>query len=165
MADYPYTINSARVTPLGLQEQVALKGCNIRWKVLYSDITAAASANTAGDTAATVTCTLGTTPTNYYIDQGLVTITTAFAGVTSQALAMVVGTTSSTAALISSTSVFTVATLNMASTVPIMTNLKATAAVNLVAVFTNSGGGTPSTLTAGELNIYAHLVDVSDFGT
>ncbi len=156
MVDYPFTIAGNRVSPLSDQEMAAT-GCNTKWTILYSDLTAAAAANTAGDTAATVTCTLGTTPTNYYIDKGLVSITTAFAGVTSQALAMIVGTTSSTAALISSTSVFTAATLNQTVGTPIMTNLKATAAVNLTATFTNSGGGTPSTLTAGALNIYANV--------
>lgn len=156
MVDYPYTISPLRVTPLSEQE-IAATGFNTKFTILYSDITAAASANTAGDTAATVTCTLGSTPTNWYINAGAVVITTAFAGVTSQALAIIVGTTSSTAALISSTSVFTAATLNQTVGTPIMTNLKATAAVSLTATFTNSAAGTPSTLTAGALNIYANI--------
>ncbi len=160
MVDYPLTISSTRVSPLAEQE-VAATGFNTKFRILYSDLTAAAAANTAGDTAATVTVTLGSTPANWYIDKGLVAITTAFTGVTSQALALIVGTTSSTAALISSTSVFTAATLNQTVGTPIMTNLKATAAVNLVATFTNSGGGTPSTLTAGQLDIYANIQDAA----
>lgn len=162
MVDYPYTLSTytGRISPLSEQEAAAT-GFNTKFRILYSDLTTAAAANTAGDTAATVTVTLATTPGQYYIDKGLVNITTAFAGVTSQALAVIVGTTSSTAALISSTSVFTVAALNQTVGTPIMTNLKATAAVSLTATFTNSAAGTPSTLTAGQLDIYMNIQDTT----
>lgn len=154
MSDYPITISPTRVSALSEQE-IAATGCNVKFKVLFSDI-AVSTATTLSDT---VTMTLGATPANWFINQGLVTIPTAFAGTT--AMTMVVGTTSSTAALISSTSILTAATLNPTVGTPIMTNLKATATVNLVAVFTNATGGSPSALTAGELNIYANVQDVN----
>lgn len=160
MVDYPLTLSTltGRISALSEQEAAAT-GFNTKFRILYSDITTAAAANTSGDTAGTSTVTLCAMPANWYIDKGLVAITTAFAGVTSQALTIGVGPSASSVAMISATSVFTAGTLPQVSTVPIMTNLKATATSTLVAVFTNSGAGTPSTLTAGELAIYANIQD------
>lgn len=152
MADTAITIAPTRVVRLSEQE-VAATGYNVKFTVLYTDI-----ALGAGSTD-TVTMTLGPTPTNWYINAGLVNISTAFAG--TGGLAIIVGTTSSTAALISSTSVLTAATLNETVGTPILTNLKATASVSLVATFTNSVSGSPSALTAGALDIYANVQDVS----
>lgn len=152
MADTAITISPTRVNQLSEQEYAAT-GYNIRFRVLYTDI---AYGTGSSDT---VTMTLGATPANWYIDKAAVAITTAFAGTT--ALTIIVGTTTSTAALVSSTSVLTAATLNMAVGVPILTNTTATATKNLVATFTNATGGSPSALTAGQLDIYAHLVDVA----
>ena len=42
------------------------------------------------------------------------------------------------------------------------TIVKGTASVNLVATFTNATGGSPSALTAGALDIYLNIVDLSD---
>lgn len=152
MADTAITIAPTRVVRLSEQE-VAATGYNVKFTVLYTDI-----ALGAGSTD-TVTMTLGPTPANWYINAGLVNISTAFAG--TGGLAIIVGTTSSTAALISSTSVLTAATLNETVGTPILTNLKATASVSLVATFTNSVSGSPSALTAGALDIYANVQDVS----
>lgn len=152
MADTAITISPLRVNRLSEQETAAT-GYNVTYTVLYSDI-----AYGTGSTD-TVTMTLGPTPANWYINAGLVTIDTAFAG--TSALTVIVGTTSSTAALISSTSILTVATLNETVGTPILTNLKATAAVNMVATFTNATGGSPSLLTAGALTIYANVQDVN----
>ena len=152
MADTAITIAATRVTSLSEQEAAAT-GYNTRFRVLYTDI-----AYGTGSTD-TVTMTLGATPANWYINAGLVNISTAFAGTT--ALAIIVGTTSSTAALISSTSILTAATLNPTVGTPIMTNLKATAAKNLVATFTNATGGSPSEVTAGQLDIYANIQNAS----
>jgi hypothetical protein len=152
MADTAITISPTRVTQLSEQEYAAT-GYNTRFRVLYTDI-----AFGTGSTD-TVTMTLGATPANYYIDNGGVNISTAFAG--TGAMTLIVGTTASTAALISSTSILTKAFLNKTVGTPIMTNLKATATVNLVATFTNATSGSPSELTAGQLDIYAHIVDVA----
>lgn len=152
MADTAITILPARVVRLSEQETAAT-GYNVKYTVLYSDI-----AYGTGSTD-TVTMTLGPTPANWYINAGLVSIGTAFVGTT--ALTIQVGTTSSAAALISATSVLTAATLNETVGTPILTNLKATAAVSMVATFTNATGGSPSALTAGALNIYANVQDIS----
>ena len=43
-----------------------------------------------------------------------------------------------------------------------LTNATATATKNLVAVFTNATGGSPSALTAGALDIYLNIVDLTN---
>ena len=153
MADTALTINSARVSPLSVDE-IANAGFSVKYNVLYSDI-----AYGTGSTD-TVTLTLGATPTGYYIDKALGVVTTAFAGTT--ALTAQVGTTSSTAALISAQSILSAGALEMVSTVPILTNATATTSVSLVAIFTNATGGSPSALTAGEMNVYLHTVALAD---
>lgn len=152
MADTPLTISGTRVVPLSEQERAAT-GFNSRFRVLYTDI---AYGTGASDT---VTLTLGATPTKWLIDKAGVNISTAFAGIT--AMTVIVGTTSSTAALISSTSILTAAFLNQVSTVPVLTNCTATAAVNLVATFTAAGTGGPAGLTAGQLDIYLRILDAT----
>ena len=152
MADTAVTISGSRVTALS-ENEIAATGFNTKFKVLYTDIAYGSGATD------TVTMTLGATPANWLIDKALVTIPTAFAG--TGAMTITVGTTTSTAALISSTSILTAATLNQVSTVPVLTNTAATATKNLVATFTNATSGSPSALTAGELNIYLNVQDVS----
>lgn len=152
MADTPLTISGTRVSALSEQE-IASTGFNTKFKVLFSDIAYGAGASD------TVTLTLGSTPTKWYIDKGIVNITTAFAGTT--AMTIIVGTTTTTNALIASTSILTAAQVPMASTVPVSTNLKGTSALSLVAIFTNATGGSPSALTAGELDIYAYVQDAA----
>ena len=70
-------------------------------------------------------------------------------------------TAHSVAALISSTSVLTEAVFNQVSTVPVLTNLTATASVGLVAVFTAAGTGGPVALTAGEFKVWLNLKDAT----
>lgn len=154
MANAAVTISGTRVVPLSEQERAAT-GYNAKFRVIYSDINAS-TATTAGDV---VTLTLGATPSKWYVDRAGVNITTAFAGIT--AMTLIVGTTSSTAALISSTSILTAAFLNQVSTVPVLTNLTATAAVNLVATFTAAGTGGPAALSAGQLDIYLRVIDTT----
>lgn len=152
MADTPLTIASTRITPLSEQETAAT-GYNTRFRVLWSDIAYGTGATD------TVTLTLGPTPAKWYINSAGVNITTAFAGIT--AATVIVGTTTSTAALISSTSILTAAFLNMAVGVPILTNTTATAAKNLVAIFTAAGTGGPAGLTAGQLDIFVNCQNTS----
>lgn len=154
MSDFPLTISPSRVTPLSEQEAAAT-GFNTKFTVLYSDLTATSSG--ASDTA---TLTLGATPTNWYIDKCVLPITTAFVGIT--ALTVTVGTTTSTAALISSTSLLTAATLNQAVGVPVLTNTTATAAKNLVIIFTAAGTGGLAALTAGQMAFYARITNVAN---
>ena len=61
----------------------------------------------------------------------------------------------------SSTTLLTAAFLNQVSTVPVLTNCTATAAVNLVAVFTAAGTGGPAGLTAGQADLYLNVQDTA----
>lgn len=150
MADTAVTITRADLSQLSLQEQA--RGFSNKFHVDYSDV-----ALGAGSTD-TVTLTLGTLPSNFVINGALVNITTAFAGTT--AFSINVGTTSSTSALVTAQSVKTAGVLAGVPTTA--TLVKGTASVNLVAIFTNATGGSPSALTAGALDIYLNIVDLTD---
>ena len=150
MADTAVTIARNRTTELSLQEQA--RGFSNKFTVKSSDI-----AYGTGSTD-TVTLTLGALPAKYVLNNALVNITTAFAGTT--ALTIQVGTTTTTNSLVTAQSVLTAGVLaGVPTTATIRT---ATATANLVAIFTNSTGGSPSALTAGELDIYLNIVDLSD---
>ena len=148
MADTAVTIARSKISQLSLEEQA--RGFSHKFHVDYSDV-----ALGSGSTD-TVTMTLGTTPTTWYVDRALVNITTAFAGTT--AMTLIVGTTTTTNAFISSTSVLTAGLIGSNIT-SALTNGKGTAATGLTAIFTNATGGSPSALTAGALDIYLNIVD------
>lgn len=150
MADTAVTISRADTSQLSLQEQA--RGFSNKFHVDYSDV-----ALGTGSTD-TVTLTLGALPSNFVLNNALVNITTAFAGTT--AFSVNVGTTSSTSALVTAQSVKTAGVLAGVPTTA--TLVKGTASVSLVAVFTNATGGSPSALTAGALDIYLNIVDLSD---
>jgi hypothetical protein len=150
MADTAVTITRSDLSQLSLQEQA--RGFSNKFHVDASDV---AFGSGSSDT---VTLTLGTLPSNYVINNVLVNITTAFAGTT--AFSINVGTTSSTSALVTAQSVKTAGVL-----AGVLTNaaiVKGTSSVNLVAIFTNATGGSPSALTAGGLDIYMNIIDLSD---
>ena len=150
MANTAVTIARADTSQLSLQEQA--RGFSNKFHVDYSDV---AFGSTDADT---VTMTLGTLPSNFVLNNALVNITTAFAGTT--AFSINVGTTSSTSALVTAQSVKTAGVLAGVPTTA--TLVKGTASVSLVATFTNATGGSPSALTAGALDIYLNIVDLSD---
>ena len=150
MADTAVTITRADLSQLSLQEQA--RGFSNKFHVDYPDVALGAGASD------TVTMTLGTLPSNFVINGALVNITTAFAGTT--AFSINVGTTSSTSALVTAQSVKTAGVLAGVPTTA--TLVKGTASVNLVATFTNATDGSPSALTAGALDIYLNIVDLSD---
>ena len=127
------------------------RNITIKYTIPYSDV----AVTSATLTADTVTVTLGALPDKWLVDKALVNITTAFAGTT--ALTINVGTTTSTSAFVTAQSVLTAGVLPMASTVPVLTNATATASKNIVAVFTNATGGSPSALTAGSLDVYLNV--------
>ena len=150
MADTAVTIARADTSQLSLQEQA--RGFSHKFHVDYSDV---AYGSGSSDT---VTMTLGALPSNYVLNNALVNITTAFAGTT--AFTVQVGTTTSSTALVTAQSVKTAGVLaGVPTTATIRT---ATATANLVAIFTNATGGSPSALTAGALDIYLNIVDLSD---
>ena len=150
MADTAVTIARADTSQLSLQEQS--RGFSNKFHVDYSDVAFGSGY------ADTVTMTLGTLPSNFVLNNALVNITTAFQGTT--AFSINVGTTSSTSALVTAQSVKTAGVLAGVPTTA--TLVKGTASVNLVATFTNATGGSPSALTAGALDIYLNIVDLSD---
>ena len=150
MADTAVTIARADLSQLSLQEQA--RGFSNKFHVDFSDV-AFGSGN-----ADTVTMTLGALPSKFVLNNALVNITTAFDGTT--AFSINVGTTSSTSALVTAQSVKTAGVLAGVPTTA--TLVKGTASVNLVATFTNATGGSPSALTAGALDIYLNIVDLSD---
>jgi len=156
MASYATTLTSTYIQPLTDVERIN-GGVNTKFVIPYSFV-AQASATTATDV---VTVTLGNTPANWVVDNARAVVTTAFTSTGTQTLTVQVGSTSSIAAFITAQSVFTVASLNQASTLPILTNATATAAVSLVATFTNAAAGSPSLCTAGSLTILLNMVDVS----
>lgn len=148
MADTPLTIARNRTSSLSLEEQA--RGFSHKFNVQYSDI-----AYGSGSTD-TVTLTLGALPAKWVINNALVNIKTAFAGTT--ALTVVVGTTTTTNSFVTSQSVLTAGVL---AGVPTTATLRtATATASMVAVFTNATGGSPSALTAGDLDIYLNIIDV-----
>ena len=150
MADTAVTIARADTSQLSLQEQS--RGFSNKFHVDFSDVALGAGASD------TVTMTLGALPSKFVLNNALVNITTAFDGTT--AFSINVGTTSSTSALVTAQSVKTAGVL--AGVLTNATIVKGTAAVNLVAIFTNATGGSPSALTAGALDIYMNIVDLSD---
>jgi len=156
MAAYTIALPKARVSPLSVEEQ-ATTGCNVRWRILASDIAYA----TATATDDVLTFTLGSTPSNWIVNRALGNVTTAFAGSTGTAT-LGVGTTSSTVAFISAQDIKTAGPLEMVSTVPIGTNAQGTSALSIVATATQNTGGSFSTVTAGQVDIYLNVVNLND---
>jgi hypothetical protein len=148
MADTPVTIARNRTTSLSLEEQA--RGFSHKYNVQSSDIAYGSGATD------TVTLTLGALPAKYVVDRALINIKTAFAGTT--AMTVVVGTTTSTNAFVTSQSILTAGVLGGALSGAAIST--ATATKNMVAVFTNATGGSPSALTAGDLDIYLNIIDV-----
>lgn len=158
MADTAITISDDRVTVLSNQERGA-SGYTHKFRVLSSDIAFGAGATD------TVTMTLGNTPANFIIDKAAVNVSTAFAGTT--AMTIIVGTTTDTNNFIESISILTAGLKQPATgknTVATIAGSTGTAAISLVATFTNSTGGSPSALTAGALDIYLSLAEPASFG-
>ena len=165
MASLTATILPARVSPLILPEQRGGALQSIRYLLYYTDLVntyCTASAN-ASDT---LTLTLGTTPTNWVVGSARAYVQTAFAGVTSQTLAMVVGTNAQTNAFLQSTSILTQGLIQPATginTVNLPTSSTGSAAVTTEAVLTNAAAGTFLTYTAGTLEIVLSLLNLDAF--
>lgn len=156
MATYATTLTATLISPLNEVERG--NGYNTKFVIPYTFV-AQASATTATDV---VTVTLGNTPAKWMVDNARAVVTTAFTTTGTQTLSIQVGTTSSIAAFISAQSVLTVAALGETSTLDQLTNATATAAVSLVATFTNAAAGSPSLETAGSVTILLNVQDQSD---
>ena len=142
---YPITQVRAQTTVLSLQE--VAQGFTHKYNIKGADL-AVATATTLSDI---ISVTLGALPAKWKVRAAGININTAVAGTT--AMTVVVGTTTTTNAFVTSQSVLTAGWLNG---VPALTSVlvTATATASMVAVFTNATSGSPSAITAGEIDIY-----------
>ena len=156
MANTAVTLPSARKSVLSNQERA--QGFTHKFKVLFTDV------DEGGGSSDTVTVTLGNTPTDFVITKALVNVTTAFAG--TGAFAIEVGTDGDPNNFITSTSVATAGPIisEVGASVKTLAGSFAAAADVLSAVFTNSSSGSPSALSAGELDIYLSIHSADDLG-
>tara|TARA_R110002111_G_scaffold144439_1_gene210612 strand:+ start:358 stop:828 length:471 start_codon:yes stop_codon:yes gene_type:complete len=156
MANTAVTLPDARKSVLSNQERA--QGFTHKFKVLYTDV------DEGGGSSDTVTVTLGNTPTDFIITKALVNVSTAYAG--TGAIAIEVGTDGDPNNFISSTTVLTAGPIIVGAGAAVKTLAGSFAAASdvLSAVFTNSSSGSPSALSAGELDIYLAMHDVNDLG-
>jgi len=161
MADTAITISKTRVTPLTANERE--NGYNMKFKVKYSDIACGTGATD------TVTLTLGTTPTRWVITRGLAIVTSSFVGTGTQTFAVTVGTTSPSDvdSILPSASVLTAGVIQATTgpnTCAAPANCTGVATSTIKAIFTNAAAGSPSALTAGEMDIYLNVLDADKLG-
>ena len=156
MANTDVTLDSARKDVLSNQERA--QGYTHKYKVLYTDI------DEGSGSSDTVTVSLGDTPTDFIISKAMVNISTAFAG--TGGLTIQVGTDGDPNNFITATSVLTAGPLiTGAGAAPTtLAGTFAAASNALEAKFTNSSSGSPSALTAGELDIYLAMHSANDVG-
>jgi hypothetical protein len=158
MADFPITLSRVRVTPLTNPERH--NGFTHKFTIKAADV-AVASATGSTDT---VTVTLCSTPANWIVPQAMAVIRTAFAGTT--ALTVQVGGTTANAFL-AATSVLTagkVVPSGGMNSVNTVASAHATAAQTIKATFTNATGGSPSAVSAGEVDIFLSILDATKIG-
>ena len=156
MANTDVTLDNARKDVLSNQERA--QGYTHKYKIKYTDI------DEGSGSSDTVTVSLGDTPTDFVISKTMVNVTTAFAG--TGALAIEVGTDDDPNNFITSTSVAAVGPIiTGAGAAPTtLAGTFAPASDALEALFTNSSSGSPSALTAGELDIYLAMHSANDVG-
>ena len=156
MANTDVTLDNARKSVLSNQERA--QGFTHKYTIKFTDI------DEGGGSSDTVTVALGATPTDFIITKAMVNITTAFAG--TGGLSIQVGTDGDPNNFITATSVLTAGPLISAiGAAPVtLAGTFAVASDALEALFTNSSSGSPSALTAGELDIYLAMHSANDVG-
>ena len=156
MANTDVTLDNARKSVLSNQERA--QGFTHKYTIKYTDI------DEGSGSSDTVTVSLGDTPTDFVISKTLVNIRTAFAG--TGGLSIQVGTDGDPNNFITATSVLTAGPLISAiGAAPVtLAGTFAVASDALEALFTNSSSGSPSALTAGELDIYLAMHSANDVG-
>ncbi len=156
MANTDVTLDNARKDVLSNQERA--QGYTHKYKIKYTDI------DEGSGSSDTVTVSLGDTPTDFIISKAMVNISTAFAG--TGGLTIQVGTDGDPNNFITATSVLTAGPLISAvGAAPVtLAGTFAVASDALEALFTNSSSGSPSALTAGELDIYLAMHSANDVG-
>jgi len=156
MANTDVTLGSARKSTLS--NQARAQGFTHKFKILYTDI------DEGSGSSDTVTVSLGDTPTDFIVTKALINVTTAFAG--TGAMTVQVGTDGDPNNYITATSILAVGpTIAGAGAAPVtLAGSFAAASDALEALFTNSSSGSPSALTAGEMDIYLAIHSANDLG-
>jgi GTP cyclohydrolase III len=156
MANTDVTLDNARKSVLSNQERA--QGFTHKYTIKYTDI------DEGSGSSDTVTVTLGATPTDFIISKAMVNVTTAMAG--TGALTIQVGTDGDPNNFITATSVAAVGPIISAvGAAPVtLAGTFAAASDQLEALFTNSSSGSPSALTAGELDVYLAMHSANDVG-
>tara|TARA_Y100001934_G_scaffold266371_1_gene345724 strand:- start:150 stop:620 length:471 start_codon:yes stop_codon:yes gene_type:complete len=156
MANTDVTLDNARKSVLSNQERA--QGFTHKWKVLFTDV------DEGSGSSDTVTVALGNTPADFVISKAMINVSTAFAG--TGGLSIKVGTGDDDDNFITATSVLAAGPIiSAAGSAPAtLTGSFAAASNALQAKFTNSSSGSPSALTAGELDIYLAMHDANDVG-
>ena len=156
MANTDVTLGNARKNVLSNQERA--QGFTHKYTIKFTDI------DEGSGSSDTVTVALGNTPTDFIITKAMVNVTTAMAG--TGALTIQVGTDGDPNNFITATSVAAVGPIISAvGAAPVtLAGTFAAAADALEALFTNSSSGSPSALTAGELDIYLAMHSANDVG-
>ena len=156
MANTDVTLDNARKSVLSNQERA--QGYTHKYTIKYTDI------DEGSGSYDTVTVTLGATPTDFIITKAMVNVRTAMAG--TGALTIQVGTDGDPNNFITATSVTAVGPIISAvGAAPVtLAGTFAAASDQLEALFTNSSSGSPSALTAGELDIYLAMHSANDVG-
>ena len=156
MANTDVTLPSARKSILS--NQARAQGFTHKFKILFTDI------DEGSGSSDTVTVSLGDTPTDFIVTKALINVTTAFAG--TGAMTVQVGTDGDPNNYITATSILAVGpTIAGAGAAPVtLAGSFAAASDALEALFTNSSSGSPSALTAGEMDIYLAMHSANDLG-
>ena len=156
MANTDVTLDNARKSVLSNQERA--QGFTHKYTIKFTDI------DEGSGSSDTVTVTLGATPTDFVISKAMVNVTTAMAG--TGALTIQVGTDGDPNNFITATSVAAVGPIISAvGAAPVtLAGTFAAASDQIEALFTNSSSGSPSALTAGELDIYLAMHSANDVG-
>ena len=156
MATANVTLDNARKSVLSNQERA--QGFTHKYTIKYTDI------DEGSGSTDDVVVALGDTPTDFVISKTLVNTRVAFAG--TGGLSIQVGTDGDPNNFIAATSVLTAGPLISAiGAAPVtLAGTFAVASDALVATFTNSSSGSPSALSAGELDIYLAMHSANDVG-
>ena len=156
MANTDVTLDNARKDVLSNQERA--QGYTHKYTIKYTDI------DEGSGSSDTVTVSLGDTPTDYIVSKAMVNVRTAYAG--TGGLSIQVGTDGDPNNFITATSVLAVGPIITGAGAAPTTLAGSFAAASdaLEALFTNSSSGSPSALTAGELDIYLAMHSANDVG-
>ena len=157
MANTDVTLDDARKSLLSAQARAA-SGFTHKWTIKYTDI------DVGSGSSDTVTVALGNTYADFVITKAMINVTTAFAG--TGGLTVQVGTDGDPNNFITAITVLTAGpTISAVGAAPVtLAGTYAVAADALEALFTNSSSGSPSALTAGEMDIYLGMLNANDVG-